>query len=134
MDANAVATLAERLASVDALALECDGLTRVISTLMQRDGIAHQVCVGSLTISDVGMIPLHWWIVLSDGRICDYRARMWLGQSVEVPHGLFVPCQKQLYTISNMVEPADIRLSEALFNVLTGMSLAAITLINGNSE
>lgn len=63
--------------------LECDGLTRVISTLMQRDGIHHQVCVGTLTISNVGMIPIHWWIVLSDGRICDYRARMWSREEVQ---------------------------------------------------
>ncbi len=78
-----IETLAERLAQVDALPLECDGLTRVISTLMQRDEIHHQVCVGTLTISNVGMIPIHWWIVLSDGRICNHRARMWSREEVQ---------------------------------------------------
>ncbi|HBP6379065.1 TPA: hypothetical protein L6A07_28240 [Pseudomonas aeruginosa] len=34
-------------------------------------------------------IPIHFWIQLADGRVIDYRARMWLGDDAGVPHGVF---------------------------------------------
>ncbi|PWD02055.1 hypothetical protein CX658_19070 [Pseudomonas amygdali pv. lachrymans] len=37
------------------------------------------------------MIPVHLWIELKDGRLVDYRARMWLGEVATVPHGIFSP-------------------------------------------
>lgn len=126
--------LAKGLAQVDALPLECDGLTRVISTLMQREGIPHQVCIGKLSITKVGMIPLHWWIVLPDGLICDYRARMWLGNLPQVPHGLFAPSQDHVYTTSNLVDLASIKLTEPLFTILVGKPLAEIKLIGTESK
>jgi hypothetical protein len=33
-------------------------------------------------------IPLHFWIVLDNGRIVDYHARMWLPDHPSVPHGI----------------------------------------------
>lgn len=67
------------LCRLDPLPLECDGMARVLSTLLTRDDVPHQVAIGSLSVNGVGTIDLHWWIELSDGRVCDLRARMWLG-------------------------------------------------------
>ena len=76
------------LASLDALRLECDGMTRVISNLLQRDGIGHTPMAGRLAIEGVGQIVPHCWIELEDGRRIDLRARMWLGDDPRVPHGI----------------------------------------------
>ncbi|PZP98339.1 MAG: hypothetical protein DI587_14940 [Variovorax paradoxus] len=78
------------LASLDVLRLECDGMTRVISALLQRDGIAHRPMAGRLDVEAAGRIEPHYWIELDDGRRIDLRARMWLGDKPGVPHG-FVP-------------------------------------------
>lgn len=71
--------------------VECDGFTRLAHTALLREGISHEVRVGSLSENgepDNG-IPLHYWIVLGDGRIVDYKARLWLGEDSRVPHGVF---------------------------------------------
>ena len=49
------------------LPLECDGLTRVISYILNKNGIEHKVMIG-----DIGTI--HLWIELDD-YIIDYKAR-----------------------------------------------------------
>lgn len=88
---NALAAWLQRL---DTLPLECDGMTRVISILLTRDAVAHNVVVGRLTVADIGIIPYHWWIELTgqfDGWFVDYRARLWLGETAAVPHGVFRP-------------------------------------------
>ncbi len=113
------------LHALDALPLECDGLTRAISTLMQRDDVEHCIHVGRVQIEGVGTIPYHWWITLPDGRLCDLRARMWLGNDEHVPHGIFAPQEHQQYQIHNEVEPASIRLAPSLFYVLTSKPLDA---------
>lgn len=76
------------LASLDALRLECDGMTRVVSILLQRDGIAHTPIIGRLVVEGVGKIVPHCWIELEDGRRIDMRAKMWLGDDLRVPHGI----------------------------------------------
>lgn len=111
---------------LDACPLECDGMTRVISTVMQRDRIDHQVHVGQLRIKGVGEIPHHWWIVLPDGRICDLRARMWLGCDPLVPHGLFSPMGPQQYAASASIPLASIKLSSTIFLCLTGFALESV--------
>ena len=73
---------------LDALRLECDGMTRVVSSLLQRDGVAHSPMVGNLEVPSVGRIAQHYWIELGDGRRIDLRARMWLGDDLRVPHGI----------------------------------------------
>lgn len=114
-------TLSQWLAALDALPLECDGLTRVISTLMNRDGVAHQAYVGSLSVADVGVIPVHWWIKLSDGQICDYRARIWLGNSDRVPHGIFLPEDHHRYEAR---AEARTTIAPVVFQLLAGMPLS----------
>lgn len=76
------------LASLDPLRLECDGMTRVISALLQRDGIAYTPMMGSLDVETAGRIAPHCWVELEDGRRIDLRARMWLGDKPGVSHGI----------------------------------------------
>lgn len=112
--------LDEWLAQFDRLPLECDGLTRCISTLMQREGIEHRVLVGSLAIPGVGTIPHHWWIALPDDRLCDFRARMWLGDDPSVPHGLFIPEAHHAYLTADELQPEQVMLKTSLFAILAG--------------
>ncbi len=118
----------EHFALLDSLSLECDGLTRVVSTLLQNEGVAHRVKVGSLRVSNVGVIPIHWWITFPDGRICDFRARMWLGTSASVPHGIFTPAphSSHWYVPQHDVPLGEALLSPVIFEVLTGHSMDAL--------
>lgn len=67
--------------------LECDGLTRVISMILYHSNIPHRIHIGSIK-SECGEIP-HFWISLNDGFLIDYRAKMWMGDKPDVPHGIF---------------------------------------------
>lgn len=98
-ESNRKAVLDAWLNKLDRLPLECDGLTRVIHTLLERDSIAHKVCIGTVDASVGsyrGSIPYHLWIELEDGRIIDLRARMWLGENA--PHGIFDKPSYPVYT------------------------------------
>ncbi|HDX8428226.1 TPA: hypothetical protein RQN23_002926 [Aeromonas veronii] len=75
------------LEKLDALPLECDGMSRVISHLLSKQNIEHEISVGSLQCQS-GKIPLHYWITLGNGTLLDLRARMWLGNNDGIPHGL----------------------------------------------
>lgn len=77
--------------------LECDGMTRCISTLLHHHQIEHSVHIGALTVEGGGRIPLHWWIVLEGGEHIDLRAQMWLGTHPHVPHGIFLPTHVATY-------------------------------------
>lgn len=79
--------------------VECDGLSRLISHLLQKNGIQHVVAGGVLvdmqrlhdlevsTEENCGVT--HWWLELGFGYIVDFRARMWMGP--EAQHGVFIP-------------------------------------------
>lgn len=94
LDHRHIATWLEM--AVSGLPVECDGMTRIISALLGRASVAHQVITGKL-IDKGGDQPLavrevlHHWITLADGSIIDVRARMWFGASA--PHGVFFPDQ-----------------------------------------
>lgn len=113
------------LEALDPAPLECDGMTRAISTLLQRDGLPHRVVVGRLEVAGCGVIPLHWWIELPDGRICDLRARMWLGACEAIPHGIAVATAGQHYCVSEELTPSSLRLSAVVFELLVGKPLQA---------
>lgn len=83
---KAQAELQHLLARLDACAVECDGFTRLASRVLHESGYDHQVFLGSIVLGSEGMAP-HFWIEL-DGLRVDYRARMWLGEGPEVPHGV----------------------------------------------
>lgn len=95
-------------------------MTRVISTLLQKLSVKHRVHVGSLDVEAVGHIPHHWWIDLADGRLCDLRARMWLGADDRVPHGVFHPGQDAKYVHHGTVPLESVRLPRMVFIVLAG--------------
>lgn len=106
---------------LDPSPLECDGMTRCISTILSRMGEPHTVHFGELAIDGVGRIPLHFWIELSCGLIIDLRARMWLGEGGSVPHGLFEP-KPDVHYCSHGTQ-TDFTLSQAIFEVLTGLPM-----------
>ncbi len=69
---------------------ECDGMSRIIHTVLATEGIEHQLRMGIL-IKDKQEVEPHFWIDLPSGERIDYRARMWLGDNLSVPHGIFQP-------------------------------------------
>lgn len=78
--------LSELLDHLDAADLECDGLSRCVTTILHSHSIVHQVMAGTLTVNE-SIIRLHFW-VCSGPFVIDYRARMWLGDQSTVPHGI----------------------------------------------
>jgi len=108
------------LAGLDAAPLECDGMTRCISILLQRDRVRHEVHRGDLVVHGAGTITPHWWIRVGNGLVCDFRARMWLGQPGLVPHGVFRPEEHVQYRSAGV---EDIPPSPLVFHVLAGVPL-----------
>lgn len=102
--------------------LECDGMTRCISTLLHHHHIQHSVHIGALTVDGVGRIPLHWWIVLESREHIDLRARMWLGNHENVPHGLFMPSSEVRYETLALQRKID--LDAFIFALLCGHEIS----------
>ena len=65
--------------------LECDGTTRVLNYLLDKNNIAHTVMVGSASKDDI-TIPLHYWIAIDDMTL-DLKSKMWFGD--DATEGLF---------------------------------------------
>lgn len=65
----------------DATPTECDGMTKICSTILTQQGIKHQPMIGEVTYLNQ-KIPIHLWIQSGDELIIDYRAKIWLGNSV----------------------------------------------------
>ena len=66
--------------------LECDGLTRVLLTILDREGIEAEAWSGFIAAGDSRV--RHWWLQVGEWTV-DYRVRMWLGDGPEIPHGVF---------------------------------------------
>ncbi len=82
----------ELLATYADAPVECDGFVRLAHTALVKADIEHRCFCGSLKRAGVvDGLPVHLWIELSDGRMIDYRARMWFGSDPTVPHGIFEP-------------------------------------------
>lgn len=76
----------------DASPTECDGMTRILHTVLTKAEVPHQCYVGRVARRGGGMvigilIPWHMWIETQQGIIVDYRLRHYLGG--EAPHGVF---------------------------------------------
>lgn len=71
--------------------LECDGLVRVLSAALRERGEQHTVFGGRISHRLTGTAIEHLWIELPSGQCLDFRARMWMGERDDVPHGLFDP-------------------------------------------
>jgi len=112
--------------------LECDGLTRVLHTVLTDANVGHMVCLGKVSYQQPEfaltlVVEPHLWIELegSDGDcvIVDYRLRMWLGEAATVPHGVFDPVE-----YSGMIEYAGkpiylSLLDKSVFQVMTDPTL-----------
>lgn len=79
--------LRDLLDELDAASVECDGMSRLVVTRLHRAGIEHIAFDGMLTVQG-RVISRHFWVEVGD-LVIDYRARMWLGDDPEVPHGVF---------------------------------------------
>jgi len=105
----------------EGLALECDGLTRVISYLLLKEEIQHTIKTGELDVVDIDVLTPHYWIILDDtGEIVDYRARMWFGPYDYVPYGVFKEADypKARY----YGQETRLMVNRLYFNILTGHS------------
>ncbi|WP_045056303.1 hypothetical protein [Aliterella atlantica] len=88
--------------------LECDGLTQVFHRVLSDEKIQHTVNIGQVIYKPINQtIPLHYWIEVGDLRI-DYRLRMWLSETSDVPHGIFHKDSQQ--SVSYLGEPIDLPL------------------------
>lgn len=83
-------TICDILDPLDRCELECDGMTRIISYLLCQSGVSHRVMLGSIrNLKTNKAIEPHLWVALDNGWYIDYRARMWLGNNEDIPHGIF---------------------------------------------
>jgi hypothetical protein len=103
-------------AKYDKLPLECDGLTRVLSYVLKENGIKHSVYDGSVRYKEEG-IPWHFWIELNDGRVVDYRLRMWI-RDRSAPHGVFKPNKYPDLHYENR-KRINLKVTEQTFQILT---------------
>lgn len=87
--------LLELVAPYDSLALECDGMTRLLSTALLEAHIPHRVYQGHITyLPEQERAAPHLWIELEleqGQHILDFRARLWHRGKPKgtVPHGVF---------------------------------------------
>lgn len=81
--------LSNLLSYLDPAPLECDGLSRLAASDLIEAGERPQLMVGSLRHAGRTIKP-HMWVEI-EGLCVDYRARMWLGENEDVPHGVFHP-------------------------------------------
>ena len=109
--------LQELLESYDNPGLECDGATRVFAWLLKKEGIPYTVMSGRLEFDGQTVVP-HYWLELDDGLIVDFKARMWLSNDEDVPHGVFDPSDypKALYVGA---EDHCFIITKTIFNILT---------------
>ncbi len=105
----------------DRSSTECDGMTRVCHTVLTRENIPH-VCVVGVCRYGAKYLPIHLWIDLLDdlkGYRVDYRARLWLGDSPDVPHGVFRPEEFPKVSYQEVAPRKLPLLSDHMFKVLT---------------
>ncbi len=88
--------------------LECDGLTHVFHRILSDEDIEHTINIGQVIHKPTNRtIGLHYWIDVADLRI-DYRLRMWLGATSDIPHGVFFADLEK--SVSYIGEPQEIPL------------------------
>lgn len=112
--------------------LECDGLTRVLCTVLAKAGIASQAYGGIVTHCQTGeQTPPHLWLAIetTQGRfLIDYRVRLWLLRNQNqqtIPHGVF-QAQDYLTVQYEGEQVALLPLDERQFALLTGRSLGTL--------
>jgi len=98
------ADLVHLLEEFSKLALECDGLSRVLSYTLYRRGIDHGFVVGRLDVDGKTAARPHAWLRVGEETV-DFRARMWAGEHDYVPNGVFL--QKDYPRVAYVAERAD---------------------------
>ena len=72
--------------------LECDGLTRILHTILCEQGIEHTTYVGQVYDRlKEQEAPIQFWLDLSPELRVDYRLQRWFGSNDNIPHGIFNP-------------------------------------------
>lgn len=106
------------LDQIDYTHTECDGFVRLAKAILDKYQVPHQIMMGSVS-SPKDNISLHFWVEI-EGYIADYRAKMWLRNDVDVPHGVFHQPEGYIYN----GESVDIGITTPLlFFILSGRSL-----------
>ncbi len=109
----------------DAAPLECDGLTRVLHTVLSWEMVPHIVMYGGIhdKLSGKRFYPHYWiafdWLQVPPEQvtIADYRAKMWLGDYPHVPHGVFAAGQYPHIHYAGVRQEMDL-LNKTLFDFL----------------
>jgi hypothetical protein len=97
--------------------LECDGYCRLAAHYLATNDIEHSVKYGEIT-SKVKNVGYHCWIEVGDVTI-DYKARMWLGDSESIPHGLFTKKDYPSCRYHEQGEHNFTELSPVMISILT---------------
>jgi hypothetical protein len=96
--------------------VECDGMARLVATVLVQHNIQYQGMVGSIVPKGFDFSIPHFWVQVGD-LIIDYRAQIWLGNNDDVPHGVvFADKFEDIYSGKPcLIEP----LPAALFRIMT---------------
>lgn len=101
----------------DSSKTECDGMTRILHTVLSDSRIQHVVKIGRVEWNGKHFSP-HFWIELPNGKVVDYRLKMWFGHSA--PHGVFDP--EKMGVVYEGREASIPVLTDFLFGILAGRS------------
>jgi hypothetical protein len=74
--------------------VECDGMTRLVATVLAENGIAYQGFCGRISVGNRTMTP-HFWIEVGPWRI-DYRSKMWFPGENGIQEGVFLANQGEI--------------------------------------
>lgn len=105
--------VAELLAHLDPLPLECDGFVRAASWVLKQAGVPHEVWAGTVTFQGQ-TLPYHMWLTL-EGVPVDYRLRMWFGPAA--PHGVGPHLE-----VEYAGEPVNPIVNQIVYDILTTTS------------
>ena len=120
LTAKGIEDLTRELAKLDDSPLECDGMTNIISRLLDRLYVKYSVFRGfAIDHKNNKRTPLHYWIQLDTGHVVDFRARMWLGKDEHVPHGVFSPTDFPALEYRPEEQIIAANLNDAICNLLS---------------
>lgn len=103
------------LSHLDDKPVECDGMSSLVATLLHRNGIAYQGMCGQIVPKQLGSPIPHVWVEVGE-LVVDFRARMWMGDLPDVPHGVFLKADHPDLYRGNPVEIEP--LPDFLFQIL----------------
>jgi hypothetical protein len=90
-----LAHLAQLLAPLGNLFLDCDGKTQLVSTVLSLSHLIYQCCRGTVFYQDTLIAPHYWIEFITDANqrwIIDYALHQWIIHPQHtIPDGLFNP-------------------------------------------